>query len=81
MSNKLQMKGMELKEKKNEEKKNKFNKLHPSVRNMIVVASAYTSDKAATDSGEVCKRFFKCETMDLANQELNFKFKSMGWHK
>eukprot|EP00957_Ditylum_brightwellii_P000556 43027-Ditylum_brightwellii.AAC.1 len=60
---------MELKEKRNKKKKDKFNKLHPSVRNIVVMASA-------GNSGEACPKS-NCETTDPANQELNFMFTSM----
>eukprot|EP00957_Ditylum_brightwellii_P009025 682062-Ditylum_brightwellii.AAC.1 len=70
---------MDLEEKRKE--KDKFNKLHPSVRNMIVMASACNSDKAAIEPEETCKMFFKCETVDLADQELNFMFKSMDLYQ
>eukprot|EP00957_Ditylum_brightwellii_P158218 12043597-Ditylum_brightwellii.AAC.2 len=68
-----------MKEKKEEKKKDRFNKLHRSVKNMILMASAKDSDKAADKPGELCLCFINLKTVALADQELNFMSKDMGY--
>eukprot|EP00957_Ditylum_brightwellii_P130431 9950061-Ditylum_brightwellii.AAC.1 len=68
-----------MKEKKEEKKQDRFNKLHRSVKNMILMASAKDNNEATDKQVELCLCFINSETSALADQELNFMFEDMGY--
>jgi len=70
---------------KDEIKKDRLKKLHKSVTNMIIMASAsYVSVgdemelRVPTEPVESCKDFYACESTGLAEQELYEQFKALN---
>ena len=66
------------KQEKDEEKKNRFSKIHSSFQNMLLIASSIDGDRTATTVSPSCLSFFKQETAGLANQQLLVIFREMG---
>ena len=63
---------------KDEEKKNRFSKLHCSFKNMLLMALSIDGDRAASEVCPSCMSFFKQETAGLADQQLLVLFREMG---
>ena len=55
---------------KDEEKKNKFSKLHASFKNMLLIASSTDGDRAVATLSPFCLSFFEQDTAGLADQYL-----------
>ena len=62
---------------KDEEKKNRFSKLHSSFHNMLLMASSTYGDRAATPVSPSCLYFFKQEAAGLADQQMLVLFREM----
>ena len=67
------------KEKHDEEKKNKFGKLHHSFKNTLLNASYTDGDVAASDITESCRYFYNQESAGLADQELSLLLADRGY--
>eukprot|EP00957_Ditylum_brightwellii_P003549 269071-Ditylum_brightwellii.AAC.1 len=68
------MKELDMKVQKEDAKKDHFNKLHKSIQNIILMASADNSNKVADALGELCQNVINCETAALVDQKLNYIF-------
>ena len=62
-----------------ETKKDKSNKLHPSIMKMLLMASSTDGDQAANELPATCLSFFNKESEGLADQELRFQFEALGY--
>ena len=65
---------------KDEKKKNRLKKLHPSVFKLILFASAEDPSTVPIDVTDSCKRFINSESKRLADLELNTQFKDLNLH-
>ena len=63
---------------KESQKKNKFVKQHTSFKNMVLMASATDTDRAAEFPVRTCGEFFNAETAAHAGQELANNFDNIG---
>ena len=77
-SNVLAREEIERKIDKEEEKKNKFSKLHASFKNMLLMAFSTDGDRAASTLTPSCKYFFEQETVGVADQYLQVLFRDLG---
>ena len=64
---------------RDESKKDKTNKLHSSIMNMLLMAASIDGDQAANELPATCLSFFNKETEGLADQELRFQFEALGF--
>ena len=58
---------------KDDKKKDRLKKLHPSVSKLLLFASAEDAHTVPSDVTEACKRFINSETEGLADLELNIQ--------
>ncbi len=65
---------------RDDKKKDRFKKLHPSVKQLLLFASAEDADTVPDDVLDSCKRFINAETEGIADQELNIQFKNLNLH-
>ena len=77
-SNVLAREEIERKIDKEEEKKNKFSKLHASFKNMLLMVFSTDGDRAASSLTPSCKSFFEHETAGVADQHLQVLFRDLG---
>jgi hypothetical protein len=61
---------------KEEKKKDRLKKLHPSVMKFLLFASVENANIVPTDINEGCKCFINAESEGLADQELNIQFQT-----
>ena len=62
---------------KENKKKDRFNKFHPSVKQMILFASSVDVEDIPTVPEDSCKRFINATSQGIAEQELSMQFKAM----
>ena len=62
---------------KENKKKDRFNKFHPNVKQMILWASAVDNEDVPTVPEDTCERFMNAISQGIAEQELSMQFKSM----
>ena len=74
-SNELTREEIERKIEKDEEKKNKFGKLHASFKKMLMMAFSTDGDRAASSLTPSCTSFFEQETAGVADQHLQVLFR------
>ena len=65
---------------KDEKKKNRLKKLHPSVLKLILFASAEDPSSVPLNVTDSCKRFINSDTEGLADLELITQFKNRNLH-
>ena len=65
---------------RDDKKKDRLKKLHPSVKQLLIFASAEDAETVPDDALDSCKRFMNAETEGVADQELNIQFKSLNLH-
>ena len=63
---------------KEENKKDNFSKLHPTVKNMFLMAASQDSDRKATSLAKSGISYFAQSTDGAALQDLHFSFKARG---
>ena len=62
-------------------KKDRMKKLHPLVKNMIMVTSAMDGDFIPTELVPSCQFFYNCKNAGLIDQELLQQFRALGLHE
>ena len=78
-ANLISKKDLERKQDKDDEKKNRLKKLHPSNLQMILNASSVDGEFAAEDVSSSCESFFSQESAGLADRELVVQLRSVGF--
>ena len=63
---------------KEDKKKDRLKKFHPSIKQLILFASAEEADTVPDDILDSCKRVFNAENQINAEQELTLQFSNMG---
>ena len=75
VANELMTRQLEFNIEKDDKKKDRIKKLHQSVKQLLLFASADDADSVPDEPLESCKRFINAKTDGIANQELNIQFK------
>ncbi len=65
---------------RDDKKKDRIKKLHHSIKQLILFASAEDAESVPDEPLESCKRFMNAESDGNADQELNIQFKSLHLH-
>ena len=65
---------------RDDKKKDRLKKLHPSVTQLLLFASAEDAETVPDDVLDSCQQFMNAETEGIADQELNMQFKSLNLH-
>lgn len=65
---------------RDDKKKDRIKKLHPSVKHLLLFASAEDADNVPDDILDSCKRFINAESEGNADLELNMQFKNLNLH-
>ncbi len=65
---------------KEDKKKDRIKKLHQSIKQLILFASADDAESVPDEPTESCKRFMNSESEGNADQELNIQFKNLHLH-
>jgi hypothetical protein len=63
---------------KEKKKKDRFDKFHPSAKQLILIALVLDPDDIPTEPKDKCERFMNTTTEGVAEQELSMQFKTMG---
>lgn len=63
---------------KEDKKKDRLKKFHPSIKQLILFASAEEADAVPDEILDSCKRVFNADTITNAEQELTLQFSNMG---
>ena len=66
---------------RDDKKKDRLKKLHPSVSKFLIFASVEDANTVPTDVTVACKRFINSETEGLADLELNTQFQDRHFHE
>jgi len=77
-TNRLAREDIERAREREDNKKDKLKKLHPSILNMLQMAASTDGDRSAKELPSTCISFFNKETAALADQELSLQFQNMG---
>ena len=77
-TNRLAREDIERTREREDSKKDKLKKLHPSILNMLQMAASTDGDRAASELPSTCISFFNKETAALADQELSLQFQNLG---
>ena len=76
-ANELMTRQLEFNMEKDDKKKDRIKKLHTSIKQLILFASADDMDSVPDEPFDSCKRFMNAETDGTADQELNIQFKNL----
>jgi hypothetical protein len=63
---------------KEDKKKDRLKKFHPSIKQLILFASADDAESTPEEILDSCKRVFNAETLTNAEQELSLQFGNLG---
>jgi hypothetical protein len=63
---------------KETKKKDRFQKFHPSAKQLILFASASDINDVPTKPEDTCEHFMNATTQGIAEQELSMQFRAMG---